>query len=99
MPKSNTEFWTKKFAENVERDRRVARDLAEKGWRVLVVWECELVDRTVETVDKVAAWLRRDNDIGARSRYYRMMPDRGTLLAVAEKKVRHRISTYDQDSS
>ncbi len=41
-PKTNTEFWTKKFAENVNRDKEVKKDLENRGWRVTVVWECEL---------------------------------------------------------
>jgi DNA mismatch endonuclease, patch repair protein len=41
-PKSNVEFWAKKFAENVARDRRTNSALRRLGWRVIVVWECEL---------------------------------------------------------
>lgn len=41
-PKSNSEFWKKKFMANVARDRRVRRELQELGWKVLYVWECEL---------------------------------------------------------
>jgi DNA mismatch endonuclease (patch repair protein) len=41
-PKSNLAFWTTKFAENVERDRRTAIALRRLGWRVVTVWECEL---------------------------------------------------------
>lgn len=41
-PKTNTEFWTKKFAENVNRDKEVKKDLENRGWRVTVVWECEI---------------------------------------------------------
>ena len=44
IPKSHTEFWTKKLAANVARDRRDVRALEELGWRVLVIWECELKD-------------------------------------------------------
>ncbi|WP_295384633.1 very short patch repair endonuclease [uncultured Thiodictyon sp.] len=40
-PESNGEFWAKKLAGNVERDRRSALELAEMGWRVCVIWECE----------------------------------------------------------
>ena len=40
-PKTRTAFWQKKFAENVERDRRVSRKLRRQGLRVLVVWECQ----------------------------------------------------------
>jgi DNA mismatch endonuclease (patch repair protein) len=42
VPKSNTEFWSKKFRENVERDRRASAALKRLGWRVITVWECEV---------------------------------------------------------
>ena len=41
-PKTRQEFWQTKFAANVERDRRNQTDLQQLGWRVIVVWECEL---------------------------------------------------------
>lgn len=41
-PKSNTDFWVQKFDRNVARDARVTGDLEALGWRVFVVWECEL---------------------------------------------------------
>ena len=41
-PKSNLEFWIKKFAENVARDRRTTAALKKLDWRVITVWECEL---------------------------------------------------------
>jgi len=44
MPKSNTDFWEKKFSANVERDQRVKSELAALGWKVITVWECELKD-------------------------------------------------------
>jgi DNA mismatch endonuclease, patch repair protein len=43
-PKSNVEFWKKKFRENVERDLRVQEELVRMGWSVKIVWECELAD-------------------------------------------------------
>ena len=49
-PKSNVEFWKKKFASNRSRDRRVIRELRSGGWDPLVVWECEIRD---------LRWLRR----------------------------------------
>ena len=42
MPKSNVEYWTAKFARNVERDENNLRELREKGWTVHVIWECQL---------------------------------------------------------
>lgn len=40
-PATNTEFWKTKRRLNVERDVRNQKKLREKGWRVMVVWECE----------------------------------------------------------
>lgn len=40
-PKSNVDFWKKKFKENVGRDERKEEELRQAGWRVLIVWECE----------------------------------------------------------
>ena len=42
-PKTRHEFWQTKFAANVERDSRNRTDLQQLGWRVIVVWECELL--------------------------------------------------------
>lgn len=41
-PKSHIRFWRAKFKRNVERDRLHEAQWAEAGWRVFVVWECEL---------------------------------------------------------
>lgn len=41
-PKANIEFWNKKFEYNRTRDKRNYLQLSEAGWRVIVVWECEL---------------------------------------------------------
>ena len=41
-PKSNIDFWVEKFDRNVARDRRNILALQALGWRVYVVWECEL---------------------------------------------------------
>lgn len=43
-PKTRLAFWHAKFDENVARDHRNRIALEEMGWRVLVVWECELRD-------------------------------------------------------
>lgn len=42
LPKSRTEFWQSKLESNKARDTRNLNALAEAGWEVLVLWECEL---------------------------------------------------------
>ena len=44
LPKSNKAFWSAKIETNRARDRRNARQLRALGWKVLVIWQCELKD-------------------------------------------------------
>jgi DNA mismatch endonuclease (patch repair protein) len=92
-PKSNTEFWLKKFAENVRRDRSKVRALDALGWRVLVLWECQLTKCTTRTIQEAALWLAQD--VLSKSALLGIGElDRRTLLTVAEAKVRYRLSNY-----
>lgn len=52
-PKSRVEFWEEKFKKNIERDNRNRTDLEALGWKVLVVWACELSDLEA-AADKLA---------------------------------------------
>lgn len=47
-PKSNEEYWYKKIKRNVERDISNTKILEQKGWQVLVIWECELKSNVAE---------------------------------------------------
>ena len=42
IPKSNVEFWERKIERNMQRDKEYHSLLRASGWRVIVVWECEL---------------------------------------------------------
>jgi DNA mismatch endonuclease (patch repair protein) len=44
VPKTRPEFWQRKFEGNVARDLRTKHVLEASGWRVVVVWECQLGD-------------------------------------------------------
>jgi len=66
MPKTRVRFWLTKFAENVERDRRVRQHLRKLGWHVMVVWECqtarfETLARRLERALKSAEVARDDH--------------------------------------
>ncbi len=43
-PKSNRDFWLEKFKKNIERDIAKTSLLEAAGWKVTVVWQCELSD-------------------------------------------------------
>ena len=54
MPSSNTEYWEKKINGNVERDKTNIALLEEQGWRVIVIWECQLKKKVQsETLSKL----------------------------------------------
>lgn len=44
MPKSNEAYWRGKIDRNVQRDAKNLRRLRRLGWRVLMVWECQVKD-------------------------------------------------------
>ena len=41
-PSSNTEYWIPKINRNVERHKQNYKKLIDAGWKVLIIWECEL---------------------------------------------------------
>lgn len=47
LPKSNIEYWVMKFERNVERDKKSMAELRDLGWKVHVVWECELKKKAI----------------------------------------------------
>ena len=53
VPKTRAAFWRTKLEGNATRDSRTRARLRREGWRVLVVWECQLRD-----VEQLATQLR-----------------------------------------
>ena len=53
LPKSNTDFWLNKFESNKKRDSEKILKLEEEGWRVLVFWECEIINDVFTCAEKV----------------------------------------------
>ena len=41
-PKSKLDFWQPKLEQNHQRDKINKRRLGKLGWKVLVIWECQL---------------------------------------------------------
>jgi len=55
-PTTRRGFWNRKFDANRRRDRRAQDRLRRMGWQVLVVWECQLHPKKVQSL---TARLRR----------------------------------------
>lgn len=55
-PKANADYWTAKIGRNRDRDARNEQALADAGWRVVTVWECEM--KTPGFADRLVAAVR-----------------------------------------
>lgn len=52
VPKSNVDYWKPKLERNVQNDEKHYWELEQKGWRVIVLWECELEGCFEDTMNK-----------------------------------------------
>lgn len=64
-PKSHVEYWVAKFDRNVERDERNQLALLDNGWRVHIIWECQLKKNAIgatfeELLPKLAGELGKE---------------------------------------
>ena len=68
VPKSRREFWEEKFRANRRRDARDAALLRERGWRVMIVWECALIGKHASepknVAERVRVWLAGVGEYG-----------------------------------
>lgn len=44
LPARNRTFWANKLRYNKAKDKRVATELRQQGWKVITVWECQTTD-------------------------------------------------------
>lgn len=52
-PSTNSDFWKTKLSKNVEKDERNTKTLREMGWKVIVVWECEIEKHFEKTINEL----------------------------------------------
>jgi len=60
LPKSRLDFWLPKLESNRLRDQRTRRALRAQKWKVMVVWECQLVHKEL-LENKLRRFLRGDH--------------------------------------
>ena len=53
MPKTRVEYWQKKFDRNVSNDIQHYNELMNSGWRVFIVWECEISKDFENTMERL----------------------------------------------
>ena len=52
-PASNLDFWNEKLDQNLRRDEANYAALRDMGWRVIIIWECEVVNATEKIVGEL----------------------------------------------
>ena len=61
-PSSNQDYWRPKILRNVERDQLRCQELEALGWKVILVWECELKKKVRDTrLAELEAEIRNQN--------------------------------------
>ncbi len=82
-PKTRMEFWQAKFAANVARDKRNLRDLKRAGWKVIVLWECQVMRDPLAAVEKVLKSIRPESP----GLVYAALPDKRSIIKAAESRL------------
>jgi DNA mismatch endonuclease (patch repair protein) len=59
LPKSNTDFWEKKFQRTIQRDAEHLSAMSKMGWLSVIVWECEIKKNPVQVMNRVREILQR----------------------------------------
>ncbi|ASS50783.1 MAG: very short patch repair endonuclease [Candidatus Fluviicola riflensis] len=53
IPKTRTEWWVEKIEKNHDKDVENRNKLNKSGWKIIVVWECELKQDSLSRLDEV----------------------------------------------
>ena len=58
-PATNVDYWEPEILRNVERDKENQEKLSAAGWKVLLVWECQLKTKQIQkTLERLAEVIR-----------------------------------------
>lgn len=49
VPKTNSDFWKQKLEQNKQRDERNITQMEDLGWKVMIIWQCELKGSAFES--------------------------------------------------
>lgn len=53
IPKTNIEYWQKKIDRTMKKDKENILELSDLGWKVIVVWECEIERNLTSTFQNI----------------------------------------------
>ena len=62
IPKSRTEYWTKKINKNVENDIKNTKLLEQMDYHVITIWECEIKEAFEDVMQNVMDEIKNWDD-------------------------------------
>ena len=74
LPDTNYEFWKTKIEANIKRDQENYDALEKQGWRVVIIWQCEI--NNLENKDKKLKELSRMLKQRTANNVYKALGDR-----------------------
>ena len=60
IPKTEHEKWKTKLERNIKRDKLHVKDLKKLGWKVLILWECEIEKQIEDIKRKLTTFMKND---------------------------------------
>jgi len=58
IPKTRSEWWLEKINKTIANDIKARDALKELGWKVIEIWECDLKNKSEETLIHLAATIK-----------------------------------------
>jgi len=59
QPKSNVDYWKSKILRNQQRDKETILKLQQLGWKVVIIWECEInKSQLLQTINQIVSIIR-----------------------------------------
>jgi len=63
VPKTRTDWWLDKIGKNSANDVKAEKNLISKGWKVIVVWECNLKKEIASTLEKLIVEIQSHSEL------------------------------------
>ena len=63
LPSTQTKFWQNKISRTIQRDNEKQDELAGLGWRVAIIWQCDLNNKKLidSTIAALEIWIRSES--------------------------------------
>lgn len=59
IPNTRTEYWSDKLIGNKKRDEKNIRKLRRFGWKVMVVWECQIEKKPELVIERIVKFINK----------------------------------------